>query len=279
MPYVKVDGVQVHYMEFGPTTTRAPVAVLIHGFPVDHRIMTGSYEAVFAERAGWRRLYVDLPGMGKSSAPDVASTDDVFRILRGAVDALVPAGTYALVGQSYGGYLARGLVAADPERVEGVAIIVPVIHPRHEERDLPQRQVLVRDPALVARVGLDVLEEEDVLVVQSEQTWQQARRDVDPGLAAADPSVTARIEANYAGTFPVEPAPFERPSLIVAGRQDSVTGYRDAWTVLEHYPRATFAVLDRAGHGLEPEQPAVFRALMVDWLDRVEENRLPPAIR
>lgn len=73
--------------------------------------------------------------------------------------------------------------------------------------------------------------------------------------------------------------PFERPSLVVAGRQDSVTGYRDAWTVLEHYPRATFAVLDRAGHGLEPEQPAVFRALMVDWLDRVEENRLPPAIR
>lgn len=36
-------------------------------------------------------------------------------------------------------------------------------------------------------------------------------------------------------------------------------------------PRATFAVLDRAGHGLPEEQPAVFKALAHDWLDRVEE--------
>lgn len=272
MAYVEVDGVRVHYVEHGLSGPGARTAVLVHGFPVDHRIMTRAFEPVFAERPGWRRLYVDLPGMGSTTAPDVASTDDVFRVLRAAVDALVPEGPYVVVGQSYGGYLARGLTAADPERVAGLAAVVTVVEPRHELRQLPARQVLVRDPELAERVGAEALEAEDILVVQTEETWEATRQQVDPGLAAADPVVTARIEERYAGAFPVEPAPFERPVLVVVGRQDSVTGYRDAWELVEHYPRATFAVLDRAGHALNIEQRGLFEALVREWLDRVEEE-------
>ncbi|MEU4364338.1 alpha/beta hydrolase [Promicromonospora sp. NPDC023987] len=272
MAYVEVDGVRVHYVEHGLSGPGALTAVLVHGFPVDHRIMTGAFEPVFAERPGWRRLYVDLPGMGSTTAPHVASTDDVFRVLRGAVDALVLEGLYVVVGQSYGGYLARGLAAADPERVVGLAAVVTVVEPRHELRQLPARQVLVRDPELAERVGAEALEAEEILVVQTEETWEATRQQVDPGLAAADPVVTARIEERYAGAFPVEPAPFERPVLVVVGRQDSVTGYRDAWELVEHYPRATFAVLDRAGHALNIEQRGLFEALVGEWLDRVEEE-------
>jgi pimeloyl-ACP methyl ester carboxylesterase len=61
-----------------------------------------------------------------------------------------------------------------------------------------------------------------------------------------------------------------RPVLFVLGRQDSVVGYRTAVELMDHYPRATVAVLDRAGHILPWEQPAVFNALIRDWLDRVE---------
>ncbi|MFD6141460.1 alpha/beta fold hydrolase [Promicromonospora sp. NPDC060271] len=271
MAYVEVDGVRVHYVEHGPTGPGVMTAVLVHGFPVDHRIMVGAFEPVFADRPGWRRLYVDLPGMGGTAAPDVVSTDDVFRILRGAVEALVPEGAYVVVGQSYGGYMARGLTAADPERVAGLATVVMLVEPRHELRQLPERRVLVRDSVLAERVGVEALEAEEVLVVQTEETWERARQEVDPGLAAADPAVIARIEASYAGTFPVEAAPFDKPALFVVGRQDSMTGYRDAWGLVEHYPRATFAVLDRAGHALNIEQPGLFGALVGEWLDRVEE--------
>jgi len=41
---------------------------------------------------------------------------------------------------------------------------------------------------------------------------------------------------------------------------------------LENYPRGTFVVLDRAGHGLEVEQETLFRALANEWLDRLEES-------
>ena len=58
--------------------------------------------------------------------------------------------------------------------------------------------------------------------------------------------------------------------LFLLGRQDSVVGYRDAWKIIENYPRATFAILDRAGHILQIEQEELFNSLTNDWLDRVE---------
>jgi len=60
----------------------------------------------------------------------------------------------------------------------------------------------------------------------------------------------------------------------VTGRQDSTVGYVRAWEGLEHFPRATFAVLDRAGHALPHEQPGLIRALVAEWLDRVHEKSL-----
>ena len=71
---------------------------------------------------------------------------------------------------------------------------------------------------------------------------------------------------------PQEQAPYRRPTLLVTGRQDSTVGYARAWELLEQYPRATFAVLDRAGHALPHEQPELLRALVTEWLDRVREH-------
>ena len=64
---------------------------------------------------------------------------------------------------------------------------------------------------------------------------------------------------------------FGKPTLVLTGRQDSHVGYKDGWRVLEKYPRATYAVLDRAGHALGVEQKELFQTLIQEWLDRVEE--------
>ena len=62
---------------------------------------------------------------------------------------------------------------------------------------------------------------------------------------------------------------FGKPALIIAARQDTVVGYRDAWSILESYPRGTFAVVDRADHGWPLERPELLAALIDDWLARV----------
>lgn len=70
---------------------------------------------------------------------------------------------------------------------------------------------------------------------------------------------------------------YEGPTLIVAGRQDATVGYAGAWELVQRYPHATYAVLDRAGHALPHEQIGLFTALVAEWLDRVDETRAASA--
>jgi pimeloyl-ACP methyl ester carboxylesterase len=270
VPFVEANGVQVHYVEHGPGD--GPVIVLLHGFTPDHRLMTGCFEPVFATRPQWRRLYLDLPGMGLTRAPEhFRSTDDVFETVRVAVDALA-SGSFAVAGESYGGHLARGLVAAQPERSTGLALVCPMVVAPHAERDVPPHQVLVRDEACAALPPRGEFTE--VAVVQTEETYRRTQEEVVTGIEIADGAALDRIRADWAGSFPREPVgtTYTQPTLFFLGRQDSSTGYRDAWRLLEHYPRATFAVLDRAGHNAQIEQPGLFAALVHEWLDRVEET-------
>ena len=77
----------------------------------------------------------------------------------------------------------------------------------------------------------------------------------------------------YAFSFNVDnlPEPFPGPALIITGRQDAIVGYRDAWSILDKYPRASYVILDRAGHQLE-DKDGLVNVLINDWLDRVEEH-------
>ncbi len=267
----------MHYVEHGPSRESSPLtAVLLHGFTPDHRLMTGCFEPVFSGRTGWRRIYLDLPGMGlTASSEHIDGTDAVLDVVREAIDTLVPDSPFVLCGESYGGYLARGLTAAAPDRVAGMALICPMLVAEHAKRDVPEHVVLAADPELVAKLEPGS-EFRDIAVVQTHETFHRTQQEIVVGLALADERALSRINQGWAGSFALErdEQPFERPVLVLTGRQDSTTGYRDAWPLLDHYPRATFAVLDRAGHNAHIEQPDLFDALVREWLDRVEESLL-----
>jgi pimeloyl-ACP methyl ester carboxylesterase len=51
-----------------------------------------------------------------------------------------------------------------------------------------------------------------------------------------------------------------------------VVGYTDAWNRIGHYPRASFAVLDAAGHNILFEQRELCSALIADWLRRIRQG-------
>jgi len=64
--------VAVRYRERG---SGVPVLIL-HGAGVDHREMATALEPLFEERSGYRRIYVDLPGMGETLAPETLDSND-----------------------------------------------------------------------------------------------------------------------------------------------------------------------------------------------------------
>ena len=250
--------------------------LMLHGSHTDHRQMVHEMEPIFERRPGnrWRRIYLDLPGRGMTPGADwITREDDVLDVTLEFLDALAPGERFAVAGVSAGGYLARGVVHHRASQMDGLMLSVPTIERDPTKRDVPAPQVLVPNPDFVAALGPD---EQGILQFTTTQTPKVLaayRTVIKPAIAVADHTFINRVYATGGFSFDVDtlPEPFPAPTLIVAGRQDSVCGYREVWPILDNYPRATFAVLDRAGHSINAEQPVLYPALIHDWLDRVEE--------
>jgi pimeloyl-ACP methyl ester carboxylesterase len=248
--------------------------LMLHGFRSDHRQMIFEMERHFAKRGGWKRVYLDLPGMGKTPGADwIASNDHMLGALEQFIDCVIPGEPFVVVGNSYGGYLARGLLYRRSSEIDGVLLSGPVFSGPFSGKNLPTHLTIVRNPAIMAQArleGMAWLEEMDWVMTQNENVLEYARAMSPP--PKYDAALIERLEARFTFSFDVDapPRPFAAPTLFIIGPQDNVVGYRDAWGI-ENYPRATFAVLDGAGHFVWGENTALCEALVGDWLDRVEE--------
>ncbi len=111
---------------------------------------------------------------------------------------------------------------------------------------------------------------EEYFVVRTPATARRYRDSVVPGTTLVDEAALGGIFAGW--TVDVGSSAFSAPSLVVAGRRDSVVGYADAVGLLERYPHATLAVIESAGHALMHERPELLAALVGDWLDRTRPD-------
>ena len=263
-----VRGVPVHYVESGSGT---PVLAL-HGVGVDHREVAHALEPVFTAAPGFRRLYPDLPGMGLTPAPaTIASNDDVLDLLLGFIDTTIGTGPLLVLGHSYGGYLARAIAQQRPEQVVGLALVCPV---GARTGNVPEHTVLVSSTGLDVELSPELeASYRGYFVVQTAETLRRFRDTVAPGAALVDEAALMRIFARWELQDRPETAiTYAHPVLVLAGRQDSTAGYTAPADVAGQYPRCTLAVLDRAGHAVLHEQPALTQALIVEWLARVREH-------
>jgi pimeloyl-ACP methyl ester carboxylesterase len=263
----QLENTTVHYEMLG----EGRPLVVLHGAAGDHRVAAATIEPLFEHRAGWKRIYPDLPGQGATPGPAwMHNEDQLLDLLLSFIDRVIPEERFALAGFSRGGYYARGILHRRLAQVAGLLLVAPLI--QREERDLPQRTVLASDAAALAEQDeWTRMVAKELLVVQDQGTLSriQALRPLFED-AKQDNVFQNRLQRSF--SFPVDalPQPFEEPALFLLGRQDHVVGYRDAWKILEHFPRATYAVLDQAGHAPDVEQMQLGQALMSEWLDRVE---------
>lgn len=258
-----MGAVSMHYVEHGAGT---PVLVL-HGAGVDHREAEACFEPALGARDGCRRIYPDLPGMGRTTAPgSVRGAEDVLEVLLGFVDEVAGAGALIVAGHSAGAHYARAIAARRPDRVGGLALVCPLLP---GVRDVPGHH------AVVAAEGLGDEGFRSYFVVQTPAMLERYQRFVAPAIPLADQAALERIGEQWELDLTADPA-YGGPTLLVAGRQDSVVGYAAAADLLDEYPRATLAVLDGAGHALPHEHPRLLAALLDDWLARVYCT-LPPA--
>jgi pimeloyl-ACP methyl ester carboxylesterase len=171
---VRVGQVVVHYVEHG---TGRP-ALVLHGAGVDHREAEACFEPVFDGAAGLRWIYPDLPGMGRTTAPEtLRSADDVLDTLLSFADEVIGGTAHLLVGHSAGAYYAQAMAARRPARVAGLALVCPLLPGL---RDVPERRVVAGSGA----IGDDVFR--SYFVIQTPEMLERYQRYVAPAAALVD---------------------------------------------------------------------------------------------
>jgi pimeloyl-ACP methyl ester carboxylesterase len=269
-----LENITVHYEVFG----EGKPLIVLPGWGLNTRLTAHETEPYFQQREGWKRIYIDPPGHGKTPGKEwITDQDKILEVVFACIDTLTAGQRFSLIGISLGAYLARGVRLSRAAQIDGMAMIVPAIIAQDAKRTVPTHRVLVEDPGIQSQLTPQEADLFEMSVVHSQKwlDYQRAFPEV-PEHEMGDVEFLTKIREQpekYAFSFDVDdvPEPFPGPSLIITGRQDSIVGYRDAWNILEKYPRATYVVLDRAAHLLE-EKEGLVSILINEWLDRVEES-------
>ena len=264
--------------------------VALHGHSLDRRMSIGAFEPLFAPHGAYRRIYPDLPFMGESTdEPEGEGHDGILAALCDFIREICPEGTILLAGESYGGYLARGIAKEFGSRVGGLFLLCPAVVARRRARDLPGACVARewsgwRDEVRAEGASdRDLADYETLAVVESAGHFRRFRSEVLAGIRVARLSTMDRYCAGAeafsfdhmgAAGEPFDSL-FEGPACFFLGRQDSSVGWRDALRLAERYPRASYHVLDGAGHNAQIEVPEAFAAAFKTWLADCEATNLP----
>jgi pimeloyl-ACP methyl ester carboxylesterase len=229
--------------------------VFVHGLAVDRRVMQAAFEPV----DNWRRVYIDLPGHGGSRGDSAAvSADHLVDVLCQVTRELCGDVAPALVGYSYGGYLAQGMAALMD--FSGLYLMCPTVEADFGKRTVPPRRVTAREELTFSDDPREKEAFEEVAVVQTKAALETFQRVVHPANIATDQQMLAAVRARYAMSRPYMQAlqAFDKPAAILCGRDDHWVGWEDALRLARALRDVHYCVLPRCGHLLPFEAP--FRA-------------------
>ena len=250
---IVLHGQRFHYTEWGPPA--APPVIFLHGI-TGHARTWDDEARLLAERC--HVIVLDQRGHGDSDpAPDGDYSDAA---LLGDLEAFVDALGFrrlGLVALSLGGRVAINYAGRHPDRVERLVVvdIGPEIAPGGRAR--------VSSLMAAAPERFETLEE--VVTHQRANnplpnggfTWKYDR-------ALRDAIREGRLRTP-ADLWPQWCA-IQCPTLLVRGAQSDVLTDETAKRMLEELPAARLTVVPDAGHTVPGDQPAVFQALLREFL-------------
>jgi pimeloyl-ACP methyl ester carboxylesterase len=97
-----LENITVHYEVFG---AGKPI-IILPGWSLNTRFTAHETEAYFQQREGWKRIYIDPPGHGKTPGKDwIINQDKILEVLLACIDKLTTGQRFSLIGFSLGAYL------------------------------------------------------------------------------------------------------------------------------------------------------------------------------
>lgn len=251
--------------------------LMIHGAYADSCLMKGCSEPALEKETGFKRVYFDLPGMGKSPASkEITNADDILSTVIDFINNVIGLDKFSIVAESYGGYIARGLLKHFKRKINSIFFIAPIIKPIKADREV--EDLIITDIDKDFLETLDDYEKKkftETITNQIPETFHRFKKEVLSGLNCADKKFIDNIKKeNYAFKEAIDTEIFDGFAFFVAGRQDNVAGYKDIDSILPMFPDHQLYILDRAGHQLQIDRENLFSVFFGNWIGIVKERYL-----
>ncbi|MCL2592348.1 MAG: alpha/beta hydrolase [Defluviitaleaceae bacterium] len=268
-----INDLPIYYEEYG---SGRPILCL-HRFTEDHGLMKGCIEPLFRNIAGYRRIYLDMPGMGKTPAKDwIKNADIMLDTLKKFVDKVIGNEGFLLIGASYGAYMSLGMAYDTNMKIEGMFLFNPCTVPDSEKRNVPDDVETFEEEGIEEFIEGEDVENSDYFfdeaVVLTKETWSRYKNEVLPAYKLTNTEFCENYRENgYAFSFnsELQDLQFPNPVTVFTGRQDDSAGYEDSWKLLKHLPCLTFIALDGVGPLMQIENPEAFNFHLEGWLKRI----------
>lgn len=265
---IEINNQMIHYTVHGEGLP----LIILHGFYLDSITMKRAIEDSKISLKGFKRIYIDMPGMGQSPRHNLEnSSDTMLELLCNCITALIADRPFIVMGFSYGGYMAKGVARKFLKQVIGEVLICPVVvtDPKIRQTETIHTQDIDQTyfMTLTAKQQQKALEN---MVVINERTVKRSEADFSRAEALADASFLEALFTQKYGSTYIDSDELIHPhkTLIFLGYQDKSVGYKDMLERLHQYPKATVNLLTNASHSFFLEQPTQFEHILASWLSQ-----------
>jgi pimeloyl-ACP methyl ester carboxylesterase len=266
--WLSIDEQPIYYREWGQPD--APTVVLVHGYAVEGSLAWMANGPALAEE-GLRVIAVDLRGFGRSArdlAPNYSLRSQATTLAKLLNELYVREAT--VVGHGWGAAVALQLAAEQPQFVERLALIAPIL----QEGVSPLWRQVVRLPYL----GRGAV----WAVSTGGPMWRANQMDsfADPSAIPGDywervlPTTRVEDTAEALRMMALSPADSDLPGalatipmpvLVLVGEADKRVPPQAAQKIADQLPDAQLRVIAGAGHALQIEQAGQVNARIADF--------------
>jgi 2-hydroxymuconate-semialdehyde hydrolase len=267
--YIGVDGERIAYHRFG----HGPSVVLIHGIPTWSYLWRNVIPPLI--RGGLEIIAVDLLGYGdsdKSIDADLGVAAQAKRMA--AVLRKLNWSGRAIVGHDIGGGVAQLMCANDPEAAEHLVLVDAIAYDSFPEPGIARLKDPVWDGILSApdfdlQKGLTKgfsrgMVHNERITPELIAAYERPFRGVDGRLAYLRAARALRTEELSARMKEVEK--LNIPTLIIWGAEDAFQPIGYGARLAAAMPHARFEKVERAGHFLPEDEPAIVAGLINDFV-------------
>lgn len=259
-PTIRLHDTTLYVREAGD----GPVAIFVHGFPLDGSMWLDQVAALASER---RCLVPDLRGFGRSAPTAKASltmeqhAEDIAALLD-----IEDVDKADIIGLSMGGYVALALAERYPDRVRSLVLVD-------------------------TRAGGDSEEGRAKRDAAAEKVVAEGRSAFHDGLAGALLAPNASLTARARLRTMIEATPVETivaalngmkvradrtellariqvPTAVIVGELDELTPPSEAEAMVSALPKGELFVIPEAGHLAPMEAPQAVSDVLAKWFRR-----------